>query len=86
MSAEKSGQTGRIIIQLSRLCEAELTRTGADFLLPILPSATSPCRGSTHISQKEERRNTHSKEDHSKETGFAEGSDKGMHINIAVND
>lgn len=87
MSVEKSGQTGRIIIQLSELCGAELTRTGADFLLPILPSATSPCRGSAHpISQKEEKRNTHSKKiTNSKEIGFAERSDNGVHINITEN-
>lgn len=33
-----------IIIQLSVLCRAELTRTEADFLLLTHPSATSPCR------------------------------------------
>ena len=36
--------TIRIIIQLSLLCGAELTRTGADFLLLTHPSVTSPCR------------------------------------------
>lgn len=89
MSAEKSGQTGRIIIQLSELCGAELTRTGADFLLPILPSATSPCRGSTHTPfHRKRNRETlvPRKITKSKETGFAERSDKGMHINITVND
>lgn len=64
-SAQKSGQTGRIIIQLSELCGAELTRTGADFLLPILPSATSPCRGSTHtpFHRNRKKRKTRSQED-----------------------
>jgi len=33
-----------IIIQLSVLCRAELTRTEADFLLLTHPSATFPCR------------------------------------------
>lgn len=47
--------SGRIIIQLSELCGAELTRTGADFLLPILPSATSPCRGYMHTQDREWR-------------------------------
>ena len=38
------GHTICIIIQLSEVCGAELTRTGADFLLLTLPSATLPCR------------------------------------------
>lgn len=46
---EREGAEGRekergIIIQLSVLRRAELTRTEADFLLLTHPSATSPCR------------------------------------------